>query len=47
MEKTPEQKAWELYCEETKGGLDVKDFWEDLSETVQKIYLEKISQMPG
>lgn len=36
-----EQRAWKLYCEETSGRLDVRDFWEELPFQVQKIYLEK------
>lgn len=35
------ERAWKLYCDETKGGVDVKDFWEELSPKVQQIYLDK------
>lgn len=37
----PEERAWRIYCAETSGGLDVRDFWEELPPQVQKIYLEK------
>jgi hypothetical protein len=39
---TPQERdAWELYCEETSGDMDVRDYWCDLPEPVQKMYLEK------
>lgn len=31
--------AWELYCQETAGSMDVRDFWEELPPHVQKYYM--------
>lgn len=36
-----EDQAWLLYCEDTAGDMDVRDYWEQLPEHVQKIYLTK------
>ncbi|AKE44882.1 hypothetical protein AU106_gp251 [Sinorhizobium phage phiM9] len=36
-----EEKAWELYCDETKGDIDVADFWHQLSSRVRELYLKK------
>jgi hypothetical protein len=38
-----EEKAWNLYCKETAGDMDVRDFWEELPLRVKRIYLEKAS----
>lgn len=32
-------KAWELYCEETAGDMDVRDSWEELPPNAQIHYL--------
>lgn len=37
-----EQKAWTLYCKETAGGLDVRDFWSELSPEMQAHYLARV-----
>ncbi len=37
-----EEAAWSLYCKDTAGGMDVRDFWWELPEWVQKIYLERV-----
>ena len=37
------ERAWQLYCKETAGGMDVRDFWHELPEKVQKYYLERVS----
>lgn len=37
-----EEKAWTLYCKETAGSMDVKDFWQEVPLYVQHIYLEKV-----
>lgn len=37
-----EQKAWELYCKETAGGMDVRDHWEELPQRVREHYLTKV-----
>ena len=37
-----EQKAWELYCKETAGDMNVVDFWSELSSEVQDIYFKKV-----
>lgn len=34
-------KAWKLYCDDTRGGMDVRDFWEELPMKVQTFYLNK------
>jgi hypothetical protein len=39
-----EQAAWELYCEETAGDMDVRDFWWDLPAKVRELYLDKIDR---
>lgn len=39
-----EQTAWKLYCEETAGDMDVKDFWHELPHSVQQIYLRKVKE---
>lgn len=39
-----EQAAWDLYCLETKHDLDVKDFWEELSQKIQQLYIKKVKQ---
>ena len=36
-----EQLAWEIYCEETAGSMDVRNFWEELPERVQRMFIEK------
>jgi len=35
-------KAWRLYCEETAGSMDVRDFWEELSPRVQALFISKV-----
>ena len=40
--KSNETKAWELYCKETAGSMDVKDFWNELSPSIQQRYLDKV-----
>jgi len=37
-----EEMAWDLYCEETKNDLHVRDYWEQLPKYVQEMYLLKI-----
>jgi hypothetical protein len=36
------EKAWLLYCEETAGSFDVRDYWEQLSENVREYYVHRI-----
>lgn len=36
-----ESRAWEIYCQETAGSMDVRDFWWELPEHVQSIFLDK------
>lgn len=38
------QEAWELYCAETAGDMDVRDFWEELPKKAQDLYLEKLNE---
>lgn len=42
---TVEEIAWALYCEETSGDMDVRDYWEQLPKRVQDIYLHKANVM--
>ena len=37
-----EEAAWRLYCADTAGDMDVRDFWEDLSPRVKAHYLNKV-----
>lgn len=37
------ERAWQLYCKETAGGMDVRDFWHELSEEMQQYYLKRVS----
>jgi hypothetical protein len=37
-----EQRAWELYCAETAGDMDVRDFWWELPAKVRMRYLDKV-----
>jgi len=42
---TPEQEqAWQLYCKETAGDMDVRDFWHELPPHVQQIFLDKVAR---
>lgn len=36
-----EEKAWQIYCQETAGDMDVKDNWFELSDKVRLKYLDK------
>ena len=33
--------AWEIYCEETAGSMDVRDSWDELSKEMKDHYLSK------
>lgn len=35
------QVAWDLYCADTAGTMDVRDHWSELSDSVQKLYITK------
>lgn len=35
------EAAWRLYCDDTAGDMHVHDFWEQLPERVQALYLAK------
>jgi len=39
-----EDLAWDLYCEDTAGDLDVRDYWEQLSVDTKTIYIQKVIQ---
>jgi len=39
-------KAWELYCEETKGDMDVRDSWFQLSPRMQRYYMSRVRETP-
>lgn len=36
------ERAWDLYCKETEGHTDTKDFWDDLSNTAKDYYVARI-----
>ena len=36
-----ENAAWALYCTETAGDMDVRDFWHELSPAMQAHYLAR------
>lgn len=36
-----EELAWDIYCKETAGSMDARDFWEELPERVQRMFIEK------
>lgn len=36
-----EEKAWSIYCYETRGDMDVRDFWWELSDYIKKQYISK------
>jgi hypothetical protein len=40
MTLTLKGKAWQLYCDETKGDMHVADFWEELPARVQNVYIQ-------
>lgn len=39
---TIEQLAWDRYCEETKGDMDVRDSWDQLPNDVKQLYCRKV-----
>lgn len=39
---TKQERAWELYCKETKGDMHVVDYWSQLPMAVQDTYLARI-----
>ncbi len=39
----PAEEAWKLYCKETAGDMHVADSWEQLSDKVKAIYLNKVT----
>lgn len=41
MTETINDRAWEIYCEDTAGSMDVRDYWEQLPLEVQTIYIAK------
>lgn len=36
--------AWEIYCFDPRGGMDVRDFWSELPEEVQELFLKKADE---
>lgn len=47
FESTPklteqEQAAWELYCDETEGSFSARDFWYELPDLLQELYLARV-----
>lgn len=40
------ERAWELYCRETRGSLDWRDYWVQLSPEAQQHYLERTRHGP-
>lgn len=47
LRKAVERMAWELYCKETAGSLDVRDFWFELSPAMQSHYIARITAHLG
>lgn len=45
MSEQLDKLAWRLYCEETQNDLDVRDFWEELSERVKEEYRDKAKRI--
>lgn len=37
-----EEKVWKLYCDETKGAMSAKVFWQELPQNLKLHYLEKV-----
>ncbi len=37
-----EERAWHLYCLDTAGDMDVRDYWDALSPRVKAHYLNKV-----
>lgn len=42
-----EVTAWELYCKQTAGSMDVRDFWHELPAHVQKLFIDKAKEKYG
>jgi len=40
-----EQQAWRLYCDETAGSMDVRDYWHELSPKIQEMFLAKVAPL--
>lgn len=36
-----EERAWEIYCYETRGAMSAKDFWWELPKDIQNHFLSK------
>lgn len=34
-------RAWRMYCDDTAGGMDVRDFWDELPRRLQDYYFYK------
>jgi hypothetical protein len=37
-----EQQAWDLYCRETAGSMDCRDYWSSLPKKVQELFIARI-----
>jgi len=37
-----EQQAWQLYCETTKDCLSARDFWHELPNSLQQVFLSRV-----
>lgn len=48
MEESPalRQLAWEIYCEDTAGDMDVKDRWEELSAKEKEHFFKEAMTAP-
>ena len=42
-----ERRAWDIYCRDTAGSMDVRDFWCELPERVQAIFLDRAKEIKG
>lgn len=38
-----EVRAWERYCSDTAGDIDVRDFWCELSPAMQAHWINKVT----
>lgn len=36
-----DERAWQLYCAETAGSMDVRDFWHELPDSLKELYRAK------
>ena len=37
-----EEAAWQLYCKTTAGCMSARDFWHELPNSLQQVYLSRV-----